>query len=54
MKKLATVTPILFDGYLIISLHSDWIRLFGQVPTFVAELDDDGRMHLYSQGVVKK
>lgn len=48
MKKLATITPFLYEGYLVIALHSDWIKLFKKIPTFVVHLDDKGFVHIVS------
>jgi len=49
MIKQETITPYLFEGYLIISLDHKWINIFGKIPTFVVQLDDDGRLHLVSK-----
>lgn len=55
MKTLATVTPLLWEESLIIALHSDWIKVFNnQIPTFAAQLDDDGHLCIISKETVRK
>ncbi len=53
MKKLATITPLLWNQTLVIALHSDWIKLFKQIPTFVVHLDQKGRLHIISHEAIK-
>ena len=48
MKKIGEVKPLLFDGYLVLSLNKKWLDVFGEMPTFEASLDDDGKLHLTS------
>lgn len=48
MKKICEVKPLLFDGYLVLALSKEWLDVFGEMPTFEASLDDDGKLHLTS------
>ena len=34
MKKLNSVTPHLFEKFLVLSISYDWINQFGKIPTF--------------------
>ncbi len=49
MKELGTVQPSLYNDYLILSLDSKWIKLFGGLPVFRIIIDDKGRLCLQSQ-----
>lgn len=53
MKKIVEVTPYLYDGYLIIALHSDWVKLFKQIPTFLVHLDHKGRVNIISHEAIE-
>lgn len=48
MKKICETKPLLFEGYLILALDKKWFDVFGEMPTFEASLDDDGKLHLIS------
>jgi len=54
MKKICSTKPMIFDGYLILALNIEWIEKFGEIPTFEASLDDDGKLHLTSTKSVDK
>ena len=54
MKKLATVVPMIYEGYLLIALHPNWIKLFQKIPTFLVKIDDHGRLHIISEERIKK
>ena len=41
MKKIATVTPTLFDDFLIISFNKKWIDVWGKIPEF--DVFSDGK-----------
>jgi len=45
---------MLFEGYLILSLDKKWLGVFGEIPTFEASLDDNGKLHLTSTKSVYK
>ena len=49
MKKIISITPYLFEGYLIIALDQKWIEKFGTIPTFVVHVDDSQHLHLISK-----
>jgi hypothetical protein len=46
MKKIGVVCPLLFDGYLVLSLDKKWIDKFGKVPEFVVTIDNQNKLHL--------
>ena len=48
MKKIGETKPMLFEDYLILSLDKKWLDVFGEMPTFEASLDDNGKLHLTS------
>lgn len=48
LNKKQTVEPYLFDGYLIIALHPDWMKLFNKIPTLLAYVESN-RLHIVSQ-----
>ncbi|MFZ0183515.1 MAG: hypothetical protein WAL88_01615 [Nitrosotalea sp.] len=54
MKKIGEAKTMLFEGYLILSLDKKWLDVFGELPTFEASLDDDGKLHLTSTKSVYK
>lgn len=39
--KNTTVVPYLLEGYLVIALHPQWMKLFNGIPTFVVEISED-------------
>ncbi|MHB8546693.1 MAG: hypothetical protein ACYDAJ_08000 [Nitrosotalea sp.] len=54
MKKICETKPMIFEGYLVLALSIEWIEVFGEIPTFEAHLDDDGKLHLTSTKSVNK
>jgi hypothetical protein len=52
-KVLSEIKPYLLDGYLIISLHPDWVNKFGKIPSFTVDVDDDRKLHLISNEGIK-
>ncbi len=48
-----TITPYMFEGFLIISLDSKWLESFGKVPTFVISIDKKNHLHLISKEIFK-
>jgi len=46
MKK--QVVPYVFEGFLILALHSDWIKEFGEIPKFEVIIGKDKKLHLVS------
>ena len=54
MRKQETITPYLFEGYLIVALHQDWIKLFNKIPTFQVIIGDDHKLHLISEEKIKQ
>ena len=43
-----TITPYMFEGFLIISLDNKWIDAFGKIPTFEISIDKENYLHLIS------
>jgi len=54
MKKICETKPMMFEGYLVLALSIEWIDVFGEIPTFEASLDDNGKLHLTSTKSVDK
>lgn len=54
MKKICETKPLLFEGYLVLALDKKWLYVFGEMPTFEASLDDNGKLHLTSTKSVYK
>ena len=54
MNKLGTISPLIFDDSLIISLTKDWINHFQSVPKFDVSIDKKGRLLLISKDFIKK
>jgi len=52
--KPKSISPYLFEGYLIIALHPEWMKLFQGIPTFLVSIDDNQRLHLISKEAIKK
>jgi hypothetical protein len=48
MKKICETKPLLFEGYLVLALDKKWLDVFGEMPTFEASLDSNGKLHLIS------
>ena len=54
MEKIGETKPMLFEGYLILALSKKWLDAFGEMPTFEARLDDNGKLHLISTKSIYK
>ncbi len=48
LKNKKVIEPMLFEGYLVIALHPDWIKLFSKLPTMIAFVENN-KLHLVSQ-----
>ena len=53
MKKIASMYPYFFEGYLIIALHQNFIQKFGKIPTFDVFVDSDSRLVIRSKNSIK-
>ena len=54
MKKFGKETrTFLFDDYVIMSLHKDWINAFGELPKFESMIDGKGHLVLKSTKSIK-
>jgi len=51
MKKLAEITPLLFEDHLIISIKKDWIDVWGQIPKFSVAVGKDSQLIIKSKPV---
>ena len=54
MQKITSIHPFLFEGYLVIVLHQDWIQKFNGIPTIDAFLDNENHLCLVSKETVRK
>ncbi|PBO85839.1 MAG: hypothetical protein COA77_01365 [Thaumarchaeota archaeon] len=45
-RLITKITPYLFEEYLIIPLHKDWINVYKTIPTFEVRIDKEGRLIL--------
>jgi len=43
------VTPYLFEGFLILSLDSKCMNMFGRVPSFRVFVDKYGKLNIVSE-----
>ena len=48
LKNKLVVEPYIFEGYLIIALNQEWLKLFNKLPTMIAYVEDY-KLHLVSQ-----
>lgn len=53
MNFQTKITPYLLEGYLILSLSAEWIKLFNQIPSFSIFIDDSQKLHIVSQEVIQ-
>ena len=51
-KSEKIVEPYVYNGYVIIALHPDWIKLFQKIPHFVVTIQDH-KLHLVSKEVIQ-
>jgi hypothetical protein len=54
MKAIRKVSPYLFEGYLIIALHADWIKVFGAIPTFTVSINANSKLRMISNEMIRK
>ncbi len=54
MTRLGTISPLIFQDSLIISLTKDWMSLFNCIPEFEGKIDKDGKLHLVSKQKIKR
>lgn len=48
MEKVGKATATLFEGFLVVGLHKDWLDVFGELPEFEVKIDNNRRLHLIS------
>jgi len=53
MKKLTSVSPYVFENFLIISLDLEWLKLYKTIPTFEIFIDEEGKLHMISKERIK-
>jgi hypothetical protein len=53
MKKLISITPYLFNNFLLLSLNSDWINQFGCIPKFDVFVDKNKKLCIVSMEELK-
>lgn len=39
MKKIAEITPFLFEDHLVISIKKEWLDVWNQIPKFSVYVD---------------
>ena len=54
MNNLGTISPLIFEDSLIISLTKDWINHFQSVPKFDVSIDKAGRLCIISKDFIPK
>ena len=54
MTRLGTISPLIFQDNLIISLTKDWINHFQSVPKFDVSIDKKGRLCIISKDLSQK
>lgn len=54
MTRLGTISPLIFQDSLIISLTKDWINHFQSVPKFDVSIDKKGRLCIISKEIDKE
>lgn len=52
--NLGTITPMNFEGYLILSLSKEWIIKFPEIAEFSVMINDIGRLCITSKSSMKK
>jgi hypothetical protein len=52
--NLGTITPLNFEGYLVVSLSKDWITRFPEITQFDVKINDSGRLCITSESSIKK
>ena len=53
MKKLTSVSPYVFENFLIISLELEWLKHFKNMPTFDVIIDNEKKLHFISKEVTQ-
>jgi len=48
MQKIGKTKPTLFEDFLLLSLHKDWLDVFGEIPEFDVQIDSKRRLHIIS------
>ncbi|CAD6368611.1 hypothetical protein NMT12_120099 [metagenome] len=53
MKQLISITPYLFNNFLLLSLGIDWINQFGHIPKFDVFIDKNKKLCIVSVEALK-
>jgi len=48
MQKAGKATTTMFEGFLVLGLHKDWLDVFGELPEFEVQIDNKKKLHLIS------
>jgi len=48
MEKVGKAKTTLFEDFLVLGLHKDWMDVFGELPKFEVQIDSKKRLHLIS------
>jgi hypothetical protein len=52
--NLGTITPLNFEGYLVVSLSKDWITKFPESIEFNVKINNKGKLCITSESSIKK
>jgi len=52
--NLGEITPMNFEGYLILSLSKDWVSQFPEITRFSVAINNMGRLCITSESSIKK
>lgn len=53
MKKLISITPYIFENFLLLSLNYDWLNQFGSIPKFDVFIDKNKKLCIISTEMLK-
>ena len=51
---LGRITPSHFEGHLVFALDVNWINRFGKIPSFKAQINENGELCITSEFPIKK
>ena len=54
LMNLGEITPMNFDGYLILSLSREWTNRFPEIRRFSVAINNIGRLCIISESSIKK
>ena len=48
MKKIAEITPLLFEDHLVISIKKEWLDVWKKIPNFLVYVEKDSKLIIKS------